>query len=76
MVEAVDKAINQGTVDPVRHFEEIYRRRLDPVVVAYHRASKTMATHLNGRLGADETGYLDYDPSDDFAGFAGKEFSS
>ena len=76
MVEAVDKAINQGIVDPVRHFEEIYRRRLDPVVIAFHRASKAMATHLNGRLGADETGYLDYDPSDDFAGFAGKEFSS
>lgn len=75
MVEAVDHAINLGVVDPVRHFSQVFRRRLDPSVIAFHRATKAMATHLNGRLGADETGYLDYDPSDDFAGFAGREYA-
>lgn len=74
MVDAVDRAINSGIVDPIQYFNDVYRRRLAPEVVAFHRATKAMASHLNGRLGADETGYLDYDPSDDFAGFAGSEF--
>ena len=65
MVEAVDKAINQGIVDPVRYFDEIYRRRLDPTIVAFHRASKAMAKHLDGRLGADDNDYQDYDPEKD-----------
>lgn len=76
MVEAVDRAINLGIADPIRYFDSIYRRRLDAVIKDFHRASKMMAEHLKLRLGADETGYIDYDPSDDFAGFAGVEFSS
>ncbi len=75
MVDAVDRAINLGVIDPVRYFDETCRRKLDPEIVAYHRATKVMSNHLNGRLGADETAYVDYDPSDDFAGFAGREYA-
>lgn len=78
MVKAVDNAINSGIVDPIRYFDEIYRRRIDPTIKAYHRATKTMATHLNGRLGEDETGYIDYDPEKDNpenVGFSGREYA-
>lgn len=75
MVDVVDRAIVDGVDNPVQYFNARYQRRIDPPIAAYHQAKTAMSTHLNGRLGADETGYVAYNPEYADAGFAGAEFA-
>ncbi len=74
MVNEIDNAIVAGVIDPVAHFVKTRKRVISEVVKQYHAASIAMAAHLNGRLGADDTEYESYDPSET-AGFEGREFA-
>ncbi len=67
MLDAIDRAICEGVIDPAKYFDARYRRRLDTTIERYHQATKVMADHLNGRLGADDTVYEDI-------GFSGNEW--
>ena len=74
MVNEIDAAIVAGVVDPIKHFTKTRKRMLSETVRRFHAASIAMAEHLNGRLGADDTEYESYDPSET-AGFEGREFA-
>ena len=74
MVNEIDAAIVNGVHDPVAHFVKTKKRFISETVRRYHAASIAMAEHLNGRLGADDTEYESYDPSES-AGFEGREFA-
>jgi hypothetical protein len=74
MVNEIDAAIVNGVHDPVAYFVKTRKRFISETVRRYHAASLAMAEHLNGRLGADDTEYESYDPSES-AGFEGREFA-
>lgn len=74
MVNEIDAAIIANVHDPIAHFTQTRRRFISDTVKQYHAATIAMAEHLNGRLGADDTEYESYDPSET-AGFEGREFA-